>query len=101
MRQYHTELRETKELEKIICNKCGKEIVVTRGIPQEDVLDIEKQWGYFSEKDGVVFSKDGTKLIVFPSGRSGDYQIPDGTVIRISDILYAPVPSPLRSQTQR
>lgn len=52
MRQYHTELRKTKELEKIICNKCGKEIVVTRGIPQEDVLDIEKQWGYFSEKDG-------------------------------------------------
>ena len=52
MRQYHTEIRETKELEKIICNKCGKEIVVTRGIPQEDVLDIEKQWGYFSEKDG-------------------------------------------------
>lgn len=52
MRQYHTELRETKELEKIICNKCGKEIVVTRGIPQEDVLDIEKRWGYFSEKDG-------------------------------------------------
>lgn len=52
MRQYHTELRETKELEKIICNKCGKEIAVTRGIPQEDVLDIEKRWGYFSEKDG-------------------------------------------------
>ena len=52
MRQYHTELRETKELEKIICNKCGKEIVATRGIPQEDVLDIEKRWGYFSEKDG-------------------------------------------------
>lgn len=54
MRQYHTELRETKELEKIICNKCGKEIVVTRGIPQEDVLDIEKRWGYFSEKDGQM-----------------------------------------------
>ena len=52
MRQYHTELRETKELEKIICNKCGKEIVVARGIPQKDVLEIEKQWGYFSEKDG-------------------------------------------------
>lgn len=52
MRQYHTELRETKELEKIICNKCGKEIAVIRGIPQEDVLDIEKRWGYFSEKDG-------------------------------------------------
>lgn len=52
MRQYHTELRETKELEKIICNKCGKEIAVTRGILQEDVLDIEKRWGYFSEKDG-------------------------------------------------
>ena len=64
-------------------------------------IKVDPENPYFSEKDGVVFSKDGTKLIMFPSGRSGDYQIPDGTVIRISDILYAPVPSPLRPQTQR
>ena len=43
-------------------------------------IKVDPENPYFSEKDGVVFSKDGTKLIVFPSGRSGDYQIPDGTV---------------------
>ena len=43
-------------------------------------IKVDSENPYFSEKDGVVFSKDGTKLIVFPSGRSGDYQIPDGTV---------------------
>ena len=30
MRQYHTELRETKETIKIICNRCGKEITDKR-----------------------------------------------------------------------
>lgn len=43
-------------------------------------IKVDPENPYFSEKDGVVFSKDGTKLIVFPSGHSGDYQIPDGTV---------------------
>lgn len=43
-------------------------------------IKVDPENPYFFEKDGVVFSKDGTKLIVFPSGRSGDYQIPDGTV---------------------
>ena len=43
-------------------------------------IKVDPENPYFAEKDGVVFSKDGTKLIVFPSGRSGDYQIPDGTV---------------------
>lgn len=43
-------------------------------------IKVDPENPYFSEKDGVVFSKDGTKLIIFPSGRSGDYQIPDGTV---------------------
>ena len=43
MRQYRTEKKELNELDKIICNKCGKEIKVTRGV--------EKCWGYFSNKD--------------------------------------------------
>ncbi len=54
MRQYNTSLKETNELEKIICNKCGKEILVLRGVPQEDVLQVEKRWGYFSDKDNCV-----------------------------------------------
>lgn len=54
MRQYKIQLAETKEVEKIICNKCGKEICVYKGVPTEDVLEVEKRWGYFSEKDNRV-----------------------------------------------
>lgn len=54
MRQYCTKLKKTEELEKIICNKCGKEILVRGGVPQEDVLEVEKRWGYHSRKDNQV-----------------------------------------------
>lgn len=54
MRQYKIQLAETREVEKIICNKCGKEIAVYKGVPAEDVLEVEKRWGYFSEKDNRV-----------------------------------------------
>ncbi len=51
MRQYKTEKRESYELDKIICNKCGKEIPVIKGVAQEDFLQVNKRWGYFSNKD--------------------------------------------------
>ena len=54
MRQYRTEKKEINEIDKIICNKCGKEIKVIRGVAQEDYLTVEKRWGYFSEKDNDV-----------------------------------------------
>ncbi|MCF2681852.1 hypothetical protein [Faecalicatena contorta] len=54
MRQYKTEIKEIKKVAKIICNKCGKVIPVTEGIPQEDVLTVEKRWGYHSRKDNQV-----------------------------------------------
>lgn len=37
---------------KIVCNKCGREI------ENEDVLSIEKRWGYFSNKDNDVHKFD-------------------------------------------
>jgi ribosomal-protein-alanine N-acetyltransferase len=40
--------------QKIICNQCGKEIIEKDGRVQEDYLHIKKEWGYFSEKDGVA-----------------------------------------------
>ena len=43
MRIYDQE--NTTELVEIICNKCGKRISVTKGVPQEDSLHIEKNWG--------------------------------------------------------
>lgn len=33
------------------CNCCGKEIKEEQGILKEDVLEVTKNWGYFSEKD--------------------------------------------------
>ncbi len=56
MRQY--KMQETKEIEKIICNRCGKIISVTNEMLSEDVLSVEKRWGYFSDKDNEVHEFD-------------------------------------------
>lgn len=45
MRQYHTTVKETKEIDKIICNRCGRSIPVIQGVPREDVLEVSKRWG--------------------------------------------------------
>lgn len=34
-----------------VCNLCGKIIKTEQGIFKEDVLEITKNWGYFSGKD--------------------------------------------------
>ena len=39
-------------MEKMRCNKCGKNLLIKQGIPREDFLYIKKEWGYFSKKDG-------------------------------------------------
>ena len=56
MRWYR--IQEGKELEKIICNKCGKIILVNHGIAEADVLSVEKRWNYFSQKDNDVHRFD-------------------------------------------
>ena len=33
------------------CNGCGKKIRTEHGIQKEDVLEITKDWGYFSGRD--------------------------------------------------
>lgn len=45
MRQY--QLKETKEITKIICNRCGKETKVVSGIPKREMLHVEHTWGVF------------------------------------------------------
>ena len=52
MRQYQKETKEMENLQKIICNKCGKEITVSNGCEAEGVFHADFTWGYFSEKDG-------------------------------------------------
>ena len=56
MRQY--QLKETKEITKIICNRCGKETKVVSGIPKREMIHVEHTWGYFSGKDGESCSFD-------------------------------------------
>lgn len=34
------------------CNCCGKELQMKNGMMFEDAIVCEKDWGYFSEKDG-------------------------------------------------
>ena len=58
MRQFEFCKKEQKEITKIICNLCKKEIKVKNGISEEDVLSVEKRWGYFSNKDNEVHRFD-------------------------------------------
>lgn len=39
------------ENQKVICNKCGRELKSENGILHEDGLFVTKDWGYFSKKD--------------------------------------------------
>lgn len=40
--------------EKIICNCCKKIISEGKDISTVDYLHVEKEWGYFSKKDGQI-----------------------------------------------
>ena len=45
-------------LETVVCNMCGKKIVVKEGIVREGAAMIDYAWDYFSEKDGEVHHFD-------------------------------------------
>jgi len=51
MRVYENVSVNDEKVQKVLCNCCGKEITKQQGYFC-DHLHIEKQWGYFSEKDG-------------------------------------------------
>ena len=42
------------QLEAVLCNCCGKKLVVEHGIIREGSIGIDHAWDYFSEKDGQV-----------------------------------------------
>lgn len=41
-------------MQEIFCNMCGNKQKVESDILMEDMLEITKQWGYFSRKDGEI-----------------------------------------------
>lgn len=46
------------QLETVICNRCGKKMVVERGILREGALMLDHSWDFFSEKDGEIHHLD-------------------------------------------
>ena len=40
----------------IYCNVFGKKLFIENGILKEDAFEAKKQWGYFSNKDGILHS---------------------------------------------
>ena len=60
MRKY----QESGKLETVICNGCGKKLVVERGILREGGFSVNYPWDYFSEKDGET----GCRNALFRSG---------------------------------
>ena len=41
-------LPSSKEL---ICNVCGKKVLMEQGVFKEDMFEVAKEWGYFSKYD--------------------------------------------------
>lgn len=48
----------TGELQRVICNQCGKELLVNQGIVREGVFLGDSAFGYFSRKDGRLLKFD-------------------------------------------
>ena len=78
MRQYSTIMKETSEITKIVCNRCGREIPVRKGVPQEDFLEVEKTWGYFSDKDNQTDRFDLCELCYDEFVKGFQIKIRDG-----------------------
>ena len=72
MRQY--QLKETKEITKIICNRCGKETKVVSGIPKREMLHVEHTWGYFSGKDGEAAVLICARSVLMKLQRGSSFQ---------------------------
>ncbi len=56
MRKYN--IGKTRKLERICCNKCGRELKMQGDIVCEGAYIAEYTWNYFSNKDGEVHSFD-------------------------------------------
>lgn len=46
------------QLEAVVCNRCGKKLVVKDGIVREGMISIDHNWDFFSEKDGESHHMD-------------------------------------------
>lgn len=54
MREY----KEDKILTKVVCNACGKNLLVENGILKEECIHVDHDFGFFGSKDGESDSFD-------------------------------------------
>lgn len=54
MRKY----KSNEVLDTVICNGCGKKLIVENGILREGVFPVNHAWDFFSEKDGEIHRWD-------------------------------------------
>ena len=58
MREYKEKEQKELELANVVCNQCGKELLIEDGILKEGCFSIDYQFDYFSDKDGYIYSFD-------------------------------------------
>lgn len=61
MKKGENEMRKYKssgELTSVVCNCCGKKLVVEGGILREGAISVNHTWDFFSEKDGEIHRFD-------------------------------------------
>ena len=49
---------ENGEIRALICNQCGKRLIVKNGIVGEGFFEATQNWNFFSEKDGEIHRWD-------------------------------------------
>ena len=52
------EERRERKLQRVLCNRCGKDLRVENGILKEGCLSVDYCFGYFSKKDGTKIRFD-------------------------------------------
>ena len=58
MREYKEKEAKESQLSGVICNQCGKELMVVDGILKEGCFCVNYEFDYFSNKDGYIYSFD-------------------------------------------
>ena len=61
------------QLERMICNACGKKLAVRQGIVLEGAISIDHTWDYFSEKDEQVDQLTATLKIQVETEEQTEY----------------------------